>query len=72
MGRVNFVRQNEIRRNGIRRNGYKPTSVQRAFKFSVDRLGYESPRPEQETVWEFLSDKDVFAVKLPTAMLRQT
>ena len=33
---------------------------------SVDKLGYESPRPEQETVVrEFLSGKDVF-VALPT------
>ena len=36
------------------------TSVQRALKFSVDRLGYESLKPEQETVREFLSGKDVF------------
>ena len=42
------------------------TSVQRALKFSVDRLGYESLKHEQETVvWEFLSGKDVFAA-LPT------
>ena len=42
------------------------TSVQRALKFSVDRLGYESLKPEQETVVrEFLSGKDVFAA-LPT------
>ena len=40
--------------------------VQRALKFSVDRLGYESLKPEQETiVREFLSGKDVFAA-LPT------
>ena len=42
------------------------TSVQRALKFSVDRLGYESLKPEQETVREFLSGKDVFGA-LPTA-----
>ena len=30
--------------------------------FSVDRLGYESLKPEQETVvWEFLGGKNVFA-----------
>ena len=41
-------------------------SVQRALKFSLDRLGYESLKPEQETVVrEFLSGKDVFAA-LPT------
>ena len=33
---------------------------------SIDKLGYESLRPKQETVvWEFLSGKDVF-VALPT------
>ena len=36
------------------------------IKFSVDRLGYESLKPEQATVVrEFLSGKDVFAA-LPT------
>ena len=36
------------------------------MKFSVDRLGYESLKPEQATVVrEFLSGKDVFAA-LPT------
>ena len=34
--------------------------------FSVDRLGYESLKAEQETaVWELLGGKDVFVV-LPT------
>ena len=38
------------------------SSVQRAIKFSVDRLGYESLKPEQETVVRvFLGGKDVFA-----------
>ena len=38
------------------------SSVQRAIKFSVDRLGYESLKPEQKTVvWVFLGGKDVFA-----------
>ena len=42
------------------------SSVQRAIKFSVDRLGYESLKPEQETVVRvFLGGKDVFAA-LPT------
>ena len=30
------------------------TSVRRAVKFSVDRLGYESLKPEHEIVLEFL------------------
>ena len=42
------------------------TSVQRAFKFSVDKLGYESLRPEQETVVREFG-KDVFAVCLRCA-----
>ena len=38
------------------------SSVQRAMKFSVDRLAYESLKPEQETVVRvFLGGKDVFA-----------
>ena len=38
------------------------SSVQRAMKFSVDRLRYESLKPEQETVVRvFLGGKDVFA-----------
>ena len=42
------------------------TVVQQALKFFVDRLGYESLKPKQETVvWEFLSSKIVF-VALPT------
>ena len=41
------------------------TAVQQALKFFVDRLGYESLKPKQETVvWEFLSGKIVF-VALP-------
>ena len=41
-------------------------SVQRAIKFSVERLGYESLKPEQETVVRvFLGGKNVFAA-LPT------
>ena len=36
--------------------------VQRAIKFSVDRLGCESLKPDRETVvGEFLGDKNVFA-----------
>ena len=36
------------------------SSVQRAVEFSVDRLGYESLKPEQETVVrEFLGGKNV-------------
>ena len=42
------------------------SSVQPAIKFSIDRLGYESLKPEQETVVRvFLGGKNVFAV-LPT------
>ena len=38
------------------------SSVQRAIKFSVDRLGYESLKPEQETVVRvFLGGKEGFA-----------
>ena len=38
------------------------SSVQRAIKFSVDRLGYESLKLEQETVVrEFLGGKNVCA-----------
>ena len=34
----------------------------RAIEFSVDRLGYESLKPEQETVVrEFLGGRNVFA-----------
>ena len=41
-------------------------SVQRAIKFSVERLGYESLKPEQKTVVRvFLGGKNVFAA-LPT------
>ena len=37
------------------------SSVQRAIKFSVDRLGYETLKAEQEmAVWELLGSKDVF------------
>jgi bloom syndrome protein len=40
--------------------------VQRAIAFSLEKLGYESLKPEQErVVREFLSGKDVFAA-LPT------
>ena len=43
------------------------TAVQQALKFFVDRLGYESLKPKQETVvWEFLSGNIVF-VALPQA-----
>ena len=42
------------------------SSVQPAIKFSVDRLGYESLKPEQETVvGVFLGSKNVYAA-LPT------
>ena len=37
------------------------SSVQRALNFSVDRLGYESLKPEQVTVQVFLCGKNVFA-----------
>ena len=37
------------------------SSVQRALNFSVDRLGYESLKPEQVTVRVFLCGKNVFA-----------
>ena len=42
-------------------------SIQRVLaQVSIDKLGYESLRPKQETVvWEFLSGKDVL-VALPT------
>ena len=42
------------------------SNVQRAIEFSVDRLGYENLKPEQETVVrEFLGGKNAFAA-LPT------
>ena len=42
------------------------TTVKQAIRCSVHRLGYESLKPEQETVVrEFLSGRDVFAA-LPT------
>ena len=46
------------------RNGEHPCTT--SSQVSVNKLGYESLRPKQETlVWEFLSGKDVFAA-LPT------
>lgn len=42
------------------------TTVKQAIRCSVHRLGYETLKPEQETVVrEFLSGRDVFAA-LPT------
>ena len=42
------------------------SDVQEAIKYSVEKLGYESLKPEQEkVVREFLSGNDVFAA-LPT------
>ena len=42
------------------------SNVQRAIRFSIDRLGYENLKPEQETVVrEFLGGKNAFAA-LPT------
>ena len=47
-------------------NGPEKATMEEAFVFALDRLGYEKLREEQEKVFRaFVSGRDVFAV-LPT------